>query len=86
MFLVPRVYLLPQKKESKDSHHRVESVGSAEVFHLEEVIGGRDWDLTLWLFCQKDKNSKQTRKNLPFSGRTVTVLKSNKDHWSAHLN
>ena len=38
MFLVPRVYLLPQKKESKDSHHCVESVGSAEVFHLEGAV------------------------------------------------
>ena len=85
MFLVPRVYLLPQKKESEDSHHRVESMGSAEVFHLEGVSVS-DWDLTLWLFFKKDKNSKQTRKNLPFIGRTVTVLKSNNDHWSAHSN
>ena len=38
MFLVPRVYLLPQKKESEDSHHRVESMGSAEVFHLEGAV------------------------------------------------
>ena len=38
MFWVPRVYLLPQKKESEDSHHRVESVGSAEVFHLEGAV------------------------------------------------
>ena len=85
MFLVPRVYLLPQKKESEDSHHRVESVGSAEVFHLE----GAAYQIGISLFgssVRKIKNSKQTRKNLPFIGRTVTVLKSNNDHWSAHLN
>ena len=38
MFFVRRVYLLPQKKESEDSHHRVESVRSAEVFHLEGAV------------------------------------------------
>ena len=85
MFLVPRVYLLPQKKESEDSHHCVKSVRSAEVFHLEGALYKIGISLS-GSSVIKIKNSKQTRKNLPVIGRNVTVLKSNNDHWSAHLN